>query len=221
MKNKQKTGNICPLCLSAKTIFFSEDKSRSYFQCNTCSLIFVPVSLLLTAQEEKVRYDLHQNFPSDPNYRKFLGRIFNPMQKLIAPGSKGLDFGSGPGPTLSLMFEEVGHTMSIYDHFYANEPSIFTKQYDFITASEVVEHLFNPKEELDRLWNCLKPAGCMGIMTKLALDSKAFASWHYKRDLTHVCFFSKSTFGWLAEKWQARLTFADKDVIIFKKNIID
>lgn len=209
----------CPLCQSVHTEFFLKDKFRSYFQCNTCCLVFVPTSQRLSSEEEKSRYDLHQNIPDDPNYRKFLSRIFNPIQKLIAPKSKGLDFGSGPGPTLSLMFEEAGHIMSIYDHFYANEVSVFKKQYDFITTSEVVEHLFDPKNELDRLWECLKPGGFLGIMTKLALDRQAFDSWHYKNDPTHVCYFTKQTCEWLAKKWHAKLTFADKDVVIFSKSI--
>jgi len=107
--------------------------------------------------------------------------------------------------------------MAIYDHFYARDPSVLEKQYDFVTATEVVEHLHNPKKELDRLWACLKPGGWLGIMTKLALDREAFARWHYKNDPTHVCFFSRLTFEWLAAQWQAELTFADKDVILFYK----
>ena len=219
MNKKQKTDNLCPLCQRVDAKFFLEDKFRSYFQCNTCGLIFVPASQCLTSEEERGRYDLHQNNPNDPHYRKFLDRLFNPMQKLIAPGSKGLDFGSGPGPTLSLMFEEAGHKMSIYDYFYANDSSVFEEQYDFITTSEVVEHLFDPQKDLNRLWECLKPGGYLGIMTKLALDRDAFASWHYKNDPTHVSFFSKKTFKWLATQWKAELTFADKDVIIFQKVI--
>jgi hypothetical protein len=217
MSNQNKTENLCPLCQALDTFFLHKGKFRSYLQCNMCSLIFVPTSQRLTLKEEKSRYDLHQNSPDDSNYRKFLGRIFNPMQELIAPESKGLDFGSGPGPTLSLMFEEAGHIISIYDHFYANDVSVFEKQYDFITASEVVEHLFDPKNQLARLWNCIKSGGYLGIMTKLALDREAFASWHYKNDPTHVCFFTRSTFEWLAVQWKAELTFADKDVVIIKK----
>ncbi len=217
MINQNKIEKQCPLCLSEGTDFFHKDKFRTYFTCNTCELIFVPPSQRLLSEDEKERYDLHKNFPYDPNYRKFLSRIFNPMQKLIAPQSKGLDFGSGPGPTLSLMFEEARHVMTVYDHYYANQPSVFNKQYDFITASEVVEHLFEPKKELERLWSCIKPGGYLGVMTKLALDHEAFTAWHYKNDPTHVCFYSKHTFEWLAEQFQAKLTFADKDVMILQK----
>ncbi len=211
------SGQICPNCKTADGTGFYQDGRRDYFRCQTCGLVFVPAWQFLSPEEEKARYDLHRNSPDDKGYRRFLSRIFIPMQERLAPESLGLDFGSGPGPTLSVMFEQAGHSMSIYDHFYARDPSVLEKQYDFITATEVVEHLHNPKEVLDKLWSCLKPGGWLGIMTKLALDREAFADWHYKNDPTHVSFFSRTTFEWLAGKWQAEVTFADKDVILFRK----
>ncbi|HZX49011.1 MAG TPA: class I SAM-dependent methyltransferase [Nitrospirota bacterium] len=207
----------CPLCKAEKVFDFFQDKRRTYMRCEVCNLVFVPPSQFLSAADEKRRYDLHQNSPDDLNYRRFLSRIFIPMQNCLNPGSYGLDFGSGPEPLLSVMFEEAGHSMTIFDFFYANLPSALEKQYDFITATEVVEHLYCPKKELERLWGCLKDGGKLGIMTKPAPDREAFSLWHYKNDLTHVCFFSKVTFEWLADQWNADLTFADKDVAIFHK----
>ena len=56
-----------------------------------------------------------------------------------------------------------------------------------------------------------------GIMTKLVLDKRAFSSWHYINDATHVCFYSTATFKWLAEKWGAGIDFVEKDAIILTK----
>lgn len=207
----------CILCGKTEVLPFFKDNDRDYLQCSLCKLIFVPLNQRLSHDEEVKRYNLHQNSPKDKGYRDFLNRIFKPMNSLIPPNSYGLDFGSGPGPTLNLMFTDNGHKMEIYDPFYAKDHSVFDKKYDFITATEVVEHLFNPKKELDLLWSCLKPKGILGIMTKLAPDKEMFASWHYKRDLTHVCFFSRPTFTWLANKWQSKVDFIDKDVVIFHK----
>ena len=209
--------NICPLCSSPEPKFFLEDKKRAYFRCGTCQLIFVSSEFYLSENAEKAEYDLHQNMPDDPGYRKFLSRLFEPLNERIAPGSNGLDFGSGPGPTLSLMFEETGHDMELFDKFYAQDTAVLNNQYDFITATEVLEHLQNPKMELERLWTCLKPGGYLGIMTKLALRVEEFKSWHYKNDMTHVCFFSCETFEWLANTWNAELIFAAKDVILLRK----
>lgn len=208
---------FCPLCKIAKTENFYQDKTRHYFKCKNCNLIFMAQTQFLSIEEEKARYDQHQNSPYDPKYRQFLNRLFIPMQKRLAKGSFGLDFGSGPGPTLSVMFKEAGYFMENYDYFYAKDDSLLKKQYDFITATEVLEHLHNPKKELDLLWSILKPGGSLGIMTKLALNKEAFALWHYKNDPTHVCFYSQSTFQWIAAKWEAEVTFEDKDVILLKK----
>ena len=166
---------------------------------------------------EKAEYDKHQNSPEDHGYRKFLSRLFTPLQTRINSNSHGLDFGSGPGPTLSVMFEEAGHQMNLFDPFYSPETRPLTIQYDFITASEVVEHLHDPAKDLVLLWSLLKPDGWLGIMTKLALDQTAFSGWHYKNDLTHVCFYSQKTMEWLAEKWQAELLLVGNDVILFQK----
>ena len=54
-------------------------------------------------------------------------------------------------------------------------------------------------------------------MTKLAPDHNEFSCWHYKNDATHVCFFSQATFQWLALQWDADMTFADTDVVLFHK----
>ena len=208
----------CPLCNSAVGEIFHRDRRRDYYRCPSCGLTFVPPEQYLDSEAEKAEYDLHQNSPHDAGYRRFLSRFFGPMCDGLAAGSSGLDFGSGPGPTLSIMFEEEGYCMALYDRFYADDRSVLKDKYDFICATEVVEHLHQPMEELDRLWLCLKKGGRLGIMTKLALDETTFSKWHYKNDGTHVCFFSEVTARWLAERWHAKLTFADKDVMIYFKD---
>lgn len=166
---------------------------------------------------EQAEYDKHQNSPDDLGYRKFLSRLFTPLHTRLKPASHGLDFGCGPGPTLSLMFKEAGHRMSLYDPIYAPDTLTLKGPYDLITASEVVEHLHDPATELDRLWSILKPGGWLGIMTKLALDKDAFSRWHYKNDPTHVCFFSDQTMVWLAEQWQTKVLLIGNDVLLFQK----
>jgi hypothetical protein len=207
----------CRLCADARASRFCTDRSRDYYRCPTCGLTLVPTGQFLSPDEEKRRYDLHENSPDDPGYRKFLGRVFAPLHERLPGGSRGLDFGSGPGPALSVMFAEVGHVVATYDRFYAPDPSPLRDRYDFITATEVAEHLHDPGVELDRLWAILKPGGWLGLMTRPAPDAEAFATWRYKDDLTHVCFFAPETFRWLAERWGAELIRADYDVALFRK----
>ena len=208
---------LCPLCDSSSLTSYHRDARRPYSQCRDCQLVFVAASFHLPAAEEKAQYDLHQNHPGDAGYRRFLNRLAEPMLQRLEPQSEGLDFGCGPGPCLSLMLAEGGHNVALYDFYYANHPQLLERQYDFITATEVVEHLANPGAELERLWRCLKPGGLLGLMTKLVASPESFANWHYKTDPTHISFFSRATFEHLGKGWGSAPQFIGADVVIFRK----
>lgn len=213
-----KNDNIfCPLCSSLNTGLFFRDNKRRYMKCRHCCLIFVPEPYWLSRKQEKAVYDRHQNDPSDSGYRRFLSRLSKPLAERIQPGQKGLDFGCGPGPTLSVMLEEEGHLVTLYDPFYHNQVSVFDQTYDFITSTEVVEHLHTPAQTFDTMFGMLRPGGWLGLMTKLATDKEAFTKWHYIRDMTHVCFYSRPTFSYLAERFNVGLTIIGADVILLKK----
>lgn len=207
----------CPLCAFPEAGDYCRDARRRYLRCPVCGLIFVPPSQFITEAAEKQRYDLHRNSPHDDGYRRYLGRLAGPMLRSLAPGGRGLDFGSGPEPLLARMFEEAGHAMAIYDRFYEPAASALERRYDFITASEVLEHLREPRAVLDNLWACLQPGGLFGVMTQFAAGPDAFPSWHYKNDPTHILFFSPETFGWLGQRWGSTPVFPERDVALFRK----
>jgi SAM-dependent methyltransferase len=207
----------CPLCRGGDIDPFYEDENRTYLKCLDCGLVFVPPCYWLSAEDEKAAYDLHENDPQDPGYRRFLSRLAAPLMERLEARQKGLDFGCGPGPTLPILLEAQGHRVDLYDPFYFNDPSVFHKQYDFICATEVVEHLRDPKRELAALFKMLRPGGWLGIMTKLVTDRHAFRQWHYIRDMTHICFYSRRTVDYLAQRFDARLDIAANDVMLLNK----
>ncbi len=214
----------CPLCRGTDIVTYHSDKMRDYLNCTACDLVFVPRAQHISPRAEKAYYDLHDNQPDDPGYRRFLDRLFTPLNQRLTPNAQGLDFGCGPGPTLSKMFAEAGHEMALYDPHYAEDKSVLSASYDFITLSEVAEHLAEPGPELDRLWRLLRPAGWLGIMTKRVRDRAAFRTWHYITDPTHVAYFSEATFHWLAGHWSAngalaRLEIIGADVVLIQKEI--
>ena len=207
----------CPLCEATAVMDYASDKIRNYVSCGKCRLVFVPNKFHLSPSDEKEIYDQHQNNPDDSGYRVFLSRLLTPLVERLEPNRTGLDFGSGPGPTLSVMLSEKGHEMDIYDPFYAPDTVCFDSSYDFITATEVVEHLSAPGEELQRLWSLLRPGGWLGVMTKLVIDQAAFSNWHYKNDPTHISFFSRDSFTQLADGWGTNAEFFGSDVILMQK----
>lgn len=207
-------GMPCPLCRGENISRFHADRRRPYLSCDRCALVFVPPAHYLSREQEKAEYDLHQNTIGDPGYRGFLSRLAVPLAERLPAGARGLDFGCGPGPALAAMLRETGFEVSVYDSFYAPDEEALLDSYDFICATEVVEHLHRPGFELQRLWSMLSPGGWLGIMTKLVRDREAFAGWHYKNDLTHVCFFSEQTWQWWAAQHDATLERVAADVIL-------
>lgn len=207
----------CPLCGRWAISSYCIDRRRSYLQCSTCDLVFVPPDCYLSRAAEQAEYELHQNDIHDPGYRLFLSRLTLPLMARLAPGARGLDFGCGPGPALAHMLRESGFDVALYDSIFVPQEDALAASYDFICATEVVEHLHHPGRELERLWSLLHPGGWLGIMTKLVRDRTAFASWHYKNDPTHVCFFSARTWQWWAQQHGASLELIGADVIVLQR----
>lgn len=206
----------CPLCDSSDHVPFWQDR-RHYHRCRQCWLIFVDPAERLAAEQEKAVYDQHCNHTGDAGYRRFLGRLAEPLTARLAPASHGLDFGCGPGPALAAMLAEAGFAITTYDPYYADYPERLQQRYDFVTCTEAIEHFYHPGREWRRLLALLKPGGWLGLMTKLARDQAAFANWHYKQDPTHVSFFSRETFLWLAARDGLGIEFIGADVILLHK----
>lgn len=207
----------CPLCHAMEVLDFHADSHRTYLQCPVCRMVFVPANEHLPIEEERFHYEQHENDPADPAYRRFLSRVFIPLVERLPTKAVGLDFGCGPGPTLSVMFAEAGFRVENYDPAFAPRASVWDADYDFITATEVVEHLHRPRFELDRLWNRLKPGGWLAIMTSPLPSPETFASWHYKTEPTHVMFYAEETFHWLADHWTAHYEQVAKTVFLFQR----
>lgn len=213
-----KMPETCPLCQNIHTRAFYRSERRDYFRCQNCALIFVSRSDLLSSKDEKARYDLHENDPADPGYRSFLRQLIRPLtQKLEGPPLNGLDFGSGPGPALAMMLEAQGYKMTLYDPYYAPRPQALSKTYDFVTCTEAIEHFYNPGQDWELLLSLVKPGGWLGIMTKLMDDLESFPNMHYIKDATHVSFFSRQTFRYLAKCDGLSVEFIGDNVILLQK----
>jgi len=213
--------NLCPLCISEDTHWYYENKQREFYHCRHCDLVFVPSHFHLPAREEKKLYDFHQNSIDDPGYCDFLNTLVMPLIQRLAPGMRGLDYGAGPGPTLSQLLQRQGFAMQIYDPLYCDDAAVLQLQYDFVTCTEVVEHFSKPALDWLALSALVKPEGLLALMTLLRNNQVDFASWWYKNDMTHVAFYSPNTIEWLAAHYGFELIYADaRRVLILQKSVI-
>ncbi|MDA0764333.1 MAG: class I SAM-dependent methyltransferase, partial [Proteobacteria bacterium] len=162
-------------------------------------------------------YLKHNNFIKDPGYRKFLSKLSEPLKKYISINDFGLDYGCGYAPALADIFKEDGFIIDIYDPFFFPNENVFLNKYNFITCSEVFEHLFNPYDEFFKLDALLECNGYLGVMTSFMPSDQEFEDWYYRRDPTHVVFYNEKTFEVIASQMEWNLIIPSKDIIIFKK----
>jgi SAM-dependent methyltransferase len=188
----------------------------NYWHCKVCELRFLDTALRLKSEAEKARYDTHQN--DNQGYENFLAPLFEQLSSRLAPGAQGLDFGAGPAPTLARLFRRHGFTVEPYDPFYCPNLEALERTYDFVVSSEVVEHFYDPSKEFRRIYNLLKPGAWLGIMTEVYLPRIDFAHWPYRRDPTHVVFYARETFQWLAEHFAfINLTYVGERIVLLQR----
>ena len=215
--------NSCPLCGSIETNHFytSVDKgnAREFWRCYDCDLVSVPHRFHLDELAQKKRYLKHNNDPNDPEYRKFLSRLVDPLKPVLLPNMVGLDYGAGPGPALATMMRESGFDIRLYDPIFFRDPSALDRCYDFITCTETVEHMANPIEDFRVLDRLLKPSGWFGVMTSMLDSWDDFPNWYYHRDPTHICFYNKRTMAWIGRRFGWEVLIPRPNVVLFHKSV--
>jgi 2-polyprenyl-3-methyl-5-hydroxy-6-metoxy-1,4-benzoquinol methylase len=91
-----------------------------------------------------------------------------------------------------------------------------------ITSTEVFEHLQKPMEVLELLAKYTKEGGYIILMTKFPpTDDKEFIEWWYRRDITHISFFTPKSFELMAKKIGLKIIkTVDKNIVVFRKELV-
>jgi len=208
----------CIVCKSDLVSVYKIIDSKKYWDCKFCFARFLDKDHYLELSLERERYLLHENRIDDKAYRDFLSKLANPLTEKLSKKSEGLDYGCGEGPALADIFTSLGFKMNLYDPFFFPDKDIFLKKYDFITCTEVVEHFYSPFKEFVFLDSLLEKEGWLGIMTSFLPTDELFKNWYYRKDPTHVVFYTKETFEVIASQRNWSLEIESKDVVLFYKN---
>lgn len=193
----------------------SSGDERRYFECPRCELVYLDPAHHLSIDAERSRYELHENDAADAEYVRFLRRLADPVIERLAPGARGLDFGCGPAPVLAEQLTSAGFPCVAYDPFFAPDETLLSERYDYVTSSEVVEHARNPASMFATLRELLAPGGLLGVMTRFRPRNASFADWWYRRDPTHVCFYSEATMRWIGLRHGWQTDFPKPNITIF------
>ena len=212
--------NPCKICHSSTTSLKDKKQGQVYYRCSSCGFVYLDDSFIVDAKREKFQYDQHNNGFNDTGYvQMFENFIQNSIEEFLPSIKTALDFGSGPGPVLSELLKQKGLEVDIYDLYYSPKKVYQNKSYDLITSTEVFEHLSKPLEVMQTLVSHLNPNSYLAIMTKFPpKDDEEFLNWWYRRDPTHISFYTPKTFEVLAKKFGLEIVkFVGDNVVVFKK----
>lgn len=210
----------CKICNNKTVIIYDKQFDINYYNCTNCDCIFINPDNIVAKEEELKIYNYHKNTLENAGYvnmfRDFITKTIVPYKSNI---KSALDFGSGPEPVLAHLLREEGFEVDIYDPFYSADKVYENKTYDLITSTEVFEHLSEPVKTLETLCKSLNPNGIISIMTLFHLqDSEKFQNWWYRRDCTHIFFYSHDTFKYLAEAFNLKILLLDsKNLCVMQK----
>jgi SAM-dependent methyltransferase len=210
--------STCPLCLQPidRSAPLVGADGRRFQHCQHCRLITAVNGCELSLEQCRDHYQTHQNGPEHPGYVQFLQRLAIPLRNYLQPHQRGLDFGCGPGPTLSGLLGGDGRCCHNYDPLFF--PNLPAGPFDFITVTECCEHFEKPRSEFAKFANLLRPGGHLGIMTELCVPLDQFARWYYTRDPTHITFYHPDSFSFICKEFGLEHLWSDRQrVTILRK----
>jgi SAM-dependent methyltransferase len=209
----------CLIC-GSKTVAFRDAKSGIiYHSCDHCECIFKDPSCHQSIQEQKLRYDLHENDEEDEGYRAYFQRFLDFVLPLVGRPESALDFGCGRSTLLANILNSMNIDTDHYDPIYHPEKTYDSKKYQLIVSTEVFEHLHDPENVFSKLVEHLEPGGYLALQTQFHPNVRQmFMDWYYHKDPTHIVFFTPRTFEILGRKHQCELL-ADngKNMVVLRK----
>lgn len=203
----------CPLCstpLDSKIDAF-------YFECATCHAFVKDANFYISNENEKKRYESHNNDVEDIRYQNFTSPITNAILERFTPIHLGLDYGCGTGPVITKMLQEKNYQVQLYDPFFFPSLDYLKFTYDYIFSCEVFEHFNNPKAEIEKLIGLLKANGLLLIMTHLYDGKIPFEKWYYRNDPTHIFIYTKKTMKFIAKQFELEVIEMNNRFIFLKK----
>lgn len=212
--------HICKICKSQTKKVKDTKKSIIYHRCLSCGFISIDKLNIVDKIEEKKHYEKHENSFGNNGYvtmfQNFIDIAILPFSKKI---KTALDFGCGFAPVLASLLENEKMIVDRYDYYFDNNEEYKNKKYDLITSTEVFEHLQNPIEILKILVNSTNKDGYIVLMTKFPpFCDEEFLKWWYRRDITHISFFTPKSFEILAVLTGLKFIKTINDnIVVFKK----
>jgi len=208
---------FCKICNEKTYDLYDAQFKITYYRCKACDFIYQDPKSHMPQALEKVEYDRHNNSIEDEAYVNMFKK-FQEAFEVYIEGKVTLEYGSGPEPVFTQVLRRDGYDVTPYDPYYLNDKNFKNKKYDLITSTEVFEHFSEPMKEIKLLDSLLKCGGVLAIMTQFPKEDDHFLDWWYRRDPTHISFYSVKSFEYICKAFNYELMYTNnKNYMILKK----
>jgi len=209
----------CGLCFQKAERFLKDVGGVDFYYCSSCDFVFKDPVSFWSMEDQKSRYDLHENDPEDEGYRAYFKRFLDFVTPYMPKSGSVLDFGCGRSTLLADMLREKGFSADAYDPIYHPEIPYHSKKYDIVVSTEVFEHLHDPISVFETLLGVLSEEGVLALQTQFfPAEVSEFARWYYHKDPTHIVFFRAETFSHLARRYDCELLAHNgKNMVVLRK----
>jgi 2-polyprenyl-3-methyl-5-hydroxy-6-metoxy-1,4-benzoquinol methylase len=211
----------CPLCHHTQTDFLYQIKGDRILQCQSCSMIFAESQPFDKMQMYSQAYYSgssesagYQSYESElTSHQATFRQRLKSCERLL--GRKGvlLDYGCAVGhlgktakdlgwrvfaTDLSYYAVEAAHQQFGLDGFVSDlaEPPLKRQQFDMVTLYDVIEHMSEPRQILERLQPLIKDHGLLHVTTPNVESWSARMMrdfWYHFKPQEHLLYFSKVT----------------------------
>ncbi len=209
----------CLICNEIVSKLEDKQIKVTYSVCGKCGFIHKDKEFHVDSEEELNYYSLHNNSFESEGYVKIFENLIEDYIRPLKIMGTALEYGSGPGPVLKELLNREGLDVLDFDPYFNNDLEYKNHKYELITSTEVVEHFYHPLEEFAHLSNLLEQGGYLVIMTKLRMmNITEFLDWWYRRDKTHVSFYTKESLNIIAARFDLKIVKSNNiNIIVFQK----
>jgi len=168
------------------------------------------------AAAERRRHEMHSPVADEGFLRILEGFLAENVDPYVKPGT-ALDYGCGRTGALLGLLEKRGYEAVGYDPLFFPDPAPLLRRYGLVTATEVVEHFRDPFAEWEKMASLPAPGGVLAVSTRMVPAD--FERWWYRRDETHLCFYTPVALALLGRRFGLSVLATDaRAAIVFRRD---